>query len=214
MAGKLRTTISFLEKLTLTPEEICQADIADLQQAGVSARAIIDAIYVCTGFNVIVRIADALEFIVPPAVVFDRSAKYLLLFGYRLLSGQWFGGASFDSRSPGKASDLERTGLLYDDPYESGIRLLLKTVLTRPGWLSPELRQAALRGAEIPGLLGTYVSQVRQRAWEITGADIEALQQADWNEEQIFEATICAAIGAGVARLETGLAVLRQFSHR
>jgi alkylhydroperoxidase/carboxymuconolactone decarboxylase family protein YurZ len=54
---------------------------------------------------------------------------------------------------------------------------------------------------------------VRGRAWEITDADIEALKQAGFEEDQIFEATVCAAPGAELARLEKGLAVLRQAGH-
>jgi len=44
--------LEFLEKLTLTPEEIVQEDIAPMRTAGVSNQAIEDAIYVCTYFNV------------------------------------------------------------------------------------------------------------------------------------------------------------------
>ena len=156
------------------------------------------------------RIADALGFTVPPPVVFDRSAKYLLLFGYKLLSGKWFGGA------PVKISDAENeprlagSGELLRDPYEAGIRLLQKAALGNSGRLSPELREAAVFSAEIPGLLGEYVRRVRHCAWEITDADIEALRGADYEEDQIFEATVCAALGAGLARLKQGLAVLHQ----
>ena len=49
---KLRATLGFLEKLTLTPGEIAQDDIAPMRAAGVSDQAIEDAIYVCTYFNV------------------------------------------------------------------------------------------------------------------------------------------------------------------
>lgn len=206
--------MGFLEKLTLTPGEVSSSDIALLQQAGLSARAILDAIYVCVGFNVIVRIADALEFTVPPPEVFKRSAKYLLLFGYRLLSGKFFGGAPDGISDSVNDPDPDADGVLIHDPYERGIRLLKRTILTSPGQLSPELREAAVSCAEIQGLLGEYVNQVRHRAWEITDADIEALRQAGYAEDQIFEATVCAAVGAGLARLEKGLEVLHQAARR
>jgi alkylhydroperoxidase family enzyme len=198
--GKLRAALGFLEKLTLTPQEIGPADVVSLRQTGLDERAILDALYVCIGFNVIVRIADALEFVVPPSPVFDRAAKYLLLFGYRLLSGKFFGGASFAAAG--------------HDPYERGIQLIKQAALSDYGHLSLELRRAALSandsGNEINGLLGEYVSLVKRRAWDITDADIEALRQAGLAEDQIFEATVCAALGAGLLRLERGLAALRQ----
>lgn len=171
-----------------------------------------DAIYVCIGFNVIVRIADALEFTVPPPPVFERSAKYLLLFGYKLLSGKWFGGVPVDMSDSVNEPGLAGVDLIHN-PYERGIRLLKRAALSNSGRLSIEFREAALSAAEIPGLLGEYVSLVRGRAWDITDADIEALKQAGFEEDQIFEATVCAAMGAGLARLEKGLAVLRQAAH-
>lgn len=212
VTGKLRAAIGFLEKLTLTPDEVNTSDVTSLQQAGLDARAIVDAIYVCVGFNVIVRIADAFEFTVPPSRVFDRSAKYLLLFGYKLLSGKWFGGVPDDTSDSANEPDLAGVDLLHD-PYDRGIRLLKRAALSHSGRLSIELREAALSSTELPGVLGKYVSLIRRRAWDITDADIESLRQAGFEEDQIFETTVCAAMGAGLARLEKGLAVLRQAAH-
>jgi len=157
-----------------------------------------------------VRIADALECAVPEPAVFDRSAKYLLLFGYRLLSGKWFGGEPVNNPDAGNETDLAGRVDLIHDPYERRICLLKRAALTSSGRLSLDLRESALSCAEIPGLLGEYVSLVRSRAWDITDADVEALKQAGFEEDQIFEATVCAALGAGLARLEKGLEALRQ----
>lgn len=49
---KLRATLGFLEKLTLTPAEVRPADIAPLRRAGVTDEAIEDAIQVCALFSV------------------------------------------------------------------------------------------------------------------------------------------------------------------
>jgi hypothetical protein len=51
---------------------------------GVSDAALLDAVYVCALFNLIDRISDALDFSVPTAEDFKKSAKMLLTFGYRV----------------------------------------------------------------------------------------------------------------------------------
>jgi hypothetical protein len=74
--------LAFLEKLTLTPGEIGQDSIAQMLTAGVSDQAIEDAIYVCTYFNIIDRIADSLDFEVLSAETFAQRAGNLLRGGY------------------------------------------------------------------------------------------------------------------------------------
>ena len=59
---KLRSTLGFLQKLTLSPAEISTADVDQVRTAGVSDQAIEDAIYVCFIFSVLARLADAFDF--------------------------------------------------------------------------------------------------------------------------------------------------------
>ena len=58
----LRATLGFLRKLTLEPDAVDEDDVDAVIAAGVSPQALRDAIDVCAGFNVIDRIADALDF--------------------------------------------------------------------------------------------------------------------------------------------------------
>ena len=44
-----------------------------------------------------------------------------------------------------------------------------------------------------------------RHAYRITDDDIARLRSAGYDEDQIFEATVAAAVGAGVSRLELGL---------
>ena len=81
---KLRAMLGFLEKLTLAPADIGPEDIRPLQEEGVSKQAIEDAIYVCTFFNIIDRIADSLNFAVPPVERFSRSARSPGTYSYLL----------------------------------------------------------------------------------------------------------------------------------
>jgi alkylhydroperoxidase family enzyme len=80
---RLRSTLGFLQRLTLHPEEVGPADVEALRRAGVGDDAIRDAVYVCTLFNVIDRMADALDFAVPPPGLLAVGARYLLRVGYR-----------------------------------------------------------------------------------------------------------------------------------
>lgn len=79
---KLRATLGLLEKLTLTPSDVGPEDMAVVRAAGVSERAILDAIYVCAAFNLIDRVADALGFDIPAS--FTKGAAGLLQRGYKL----------------------------------------------------------------------------------------------------------------------------------
>ena len=78
----MRVTLEFLEKLTLSPSEIGQDDIAPMRQAGISDQDIEDAIYVSIYFNIIDRIADSLDFEVLSAEMFAQRAGNFLREGY------------------------------------------------------------------------------------------------------------------------------------
>jgi alkylhydroperoxidase family enzyme len=77
-----RATLAFLEKLTLTPEAMTPADADAVRAAGVSDQALRDAIYVCTLFCTIDRIADALGFHPNDAQGLKWVPRILLGVGY------------------------------------------------------------------------------------------------------------------------------------
>ena len=79
----LRAMLGFLEKMTLWPDGLAARDGEALRAAGLSEQAIDDAIVICTGFQIIDRIADALGFHIPDAASFQKMAKILLRFGYK-----------------------------------------------------------------------------------------------------------------------------------
>jgi len=83
-------------------------------------------------------------------------------------------------------------------------------VLEQPGTVPPALRQAASlnQSADLPEALRAYVDAVERHAYKLTDEDIEALKQAGYSEDQLFEITVAAALGAGLRRLEAGLAPL------
>ncbi len=58
-------------------------------------------------------------------------------------------------------------------------------------------------------MLGSYATKVAECAYLISDDDIAELHHADYSDDQIFEATVSAALGAGILRLECVLNALR-----
>jgi alkylhydroperoxidase family enzyme len=89
----------------------------------------------------------------------------------------------------------------------------LKDALTAPGGdTAVALRRALLEGriSEAPASLAPYLEKVRLRAWTITDEDVDALKRQGYTEDQIFEVTTTAAIGAALMRMDRAMAVLKE----
>jgi hypothetical protein len=54
--------------------------------------------------------------------------------------------------------------------------------------------------------------KVARHAYRITDEDVGALRSNGYSEDAIFEVTLAAAIGAGLARMERGLAALDAYA--
>jgi hypothetical protein len=105
--------------------------------------------------------------------------------------------------------------------YAAHSQHLVDRVLNGPGETDPVLRreieaqaaQLSLRspqpGVQVPPALATYVKKVALYAYKTTEEDIEALRKAGYSEDAIFEITVSAALGAGMIRLEQGLAAMK-----
>jgi len=96
------------------------------------------------------------------------------------------------------------------DRHRAHVDALVKDVLEQPGTVAPELRRAAKgnRAADLPPELVAYVDKVERHAYKVTDEDVAALKEAGYSEDQLFEITIAAAVGAAMRRLEAGLAPL------
>jgi alkylhydroperoxidase family enzyme len=101
-------------------------------------------------------------------------------------------------------------------------RALIDAVLHGPGETDPRLRHAVeaqsaqLSGHpsqheadNVPQELAPYTKKVALYAYKTTDKDIEALRALGYSEDQLFELTLSAALGAGMVRLECGLAALK-----
>jgi alkylhydroperoxidase family enzyme len=61
----------------------------------------------------------------------------------------------------------------------------------------------------MPHVLATYVDKIALHAYKVTDEDIKALRHAGYSEDAIFEVTLSAALGAGMARLDRGMAAMK-----
>ena len=68
-----------------------------------------------------------------------------------------------------------------------------------------ELRAIVAAMPPPPDAMGPYLAKVRERAYTVTDAEVEALKAAGHSEDEIFEQTVSAAVGAGLLRLDAGL---------
>jgi hypothetical protein len=107
--------------------------------------------------------------------------------------------------------------------YAGLTQRLLDSVLGPTGRTPSGLRRAALeRAAELGGRpatgpagdgvpvpLAAYVDAVARHAYTVTDADVAGLRRADFSEDDSFEITVAAAVGAALARLERGMAALK-----
>ena len=78
----LRATLKFLETLTLRPTQVTASTLQEVKAAGVTDQGIREAVYVCFLFNVLDRLADALDFTVPTEEDARRIGKMTFRFGY------------------------------------------------------------------------------------------------------------------------------------
>ena len=89
-----------------------------------------------------------------------------------------------------------------DDPHARKMERLRNAVVSSPGSLTPDIRQAISEGSFVSGPLGTFAQKVSEHAFMVNDDDIAALHRAHYSDDQIFEAAVSAALGAGLYRLE------------
>jgi hypothetical protein len=94
------------------------------------------------------------------------------------------------------------------DPHATNMKRMVEAVLAGPGSLDADTRRAAAQMADVPEALRSYLDKVARHAYKVTDEDVEALRTAGYSEDQIFEATVSCALGAGLRRLDAGLGAI------
>jgi hypothetical protein len=86
-------------------------------------------------------------------------------------------------------------------------RALEEAVLRRPGRTPPSLRQGVFARDALPDELRVLVTKVHDHAYRVTDEDVAALR-ARYDDDQLYEVIVCAAVGAAGVRLDAGLRAL------
>jgi alkylhydroperoxidase family enzyme len=100
-----------------------------------------------------------------------------------------------------------------DDPFRDAREALEAAAFEGPGHTDPGLRRAAAAGRGLPPALQGYVDTVRRHAYRVRDEDVEALRREGYSEDQIYEITVCAALGAAGERLRAALRALEDDEH-
>lgn len=83
-------------------------------------------------------------------------------------------------------------------------------VLGESGVMQASLRDAAFRGGSLPSALQDFAASVRDHSERITESSIARLRSNGYSEDDIFEVTVAAALGAATRRLKAGLRAMER----
>ena len=173
----------FLDTISRTPDRADPAGVADLPE-----QALVEALRVNLVWNIVNRLANA--------------------FGFTLREGQLHSGTRalhrFGYRFPGfLLADGARP-----DGSDDAVADLRHSVLRRPATTVPALRLAAAIGDPLPEPWQAYAAAVRDASYTITDSDIDKLLAAGPTEDQVFEVTVAAAVGAALDSFDAGMSAL------
>ncbi|MDV7087973.1 hypothetical protein GXW84_15235 [Rhodococcus sp. IEGM 248] len=173
----------FLDTITRTPDRADIAGVADLPE-----QALLEALRVNLVWNIVNRLANA--------------------FGFTLREGQLHSGTRalhrFGYRFPGfLLADGEKP-----DDSDDVVANLRHSVLNRPAVTDPGLRTAAAAGDPLPEPWQAYAAMVRDASYAITDTDIGRFLAAGPTEDQVFEVTVAAAVGAALESFDAGMSAL------
>ncbi|MGK3208045.1 hypothetical protein [Amycolatopsis sp. MEPSY49] len=155
------------------------ADLDTAPLRDLPAHAVSEALNVNLVWNIVNRLANA--------------------FGFELLDGQLKTG----TRALHRAGYRFPGFLLADGPDD-----LRESVFEQPAHTSPELRRAAGAGEGLPSPWGDYVALVRDASHRVRDDDVRALLAAGCGEDEVFEVTVAAAVGAALRSFDAGRAAL------
>lgn len=153
--------------------------------------AVLDVVLICSGFNIIVRVADAFHFELPSSDQLQTGTRLLARFGYLPASGAF--------------PRLWGPGHRGEAIIEAAVRKLLAAIFSNRASLPLSVRRRTFASRPISGPLGDYVEKIRLNGAEISDSDMDRLREFGYAEDELFEATVCAACGTGLDRLRFGL---------
>jgi hypothetical protein len=111
---------------------------------------------------------------------------------------------------PNSRAVKEAATVPNEDKKRAAHQALVASVLTGQGQASTEQRANAFRNDGLAPPLDGLISKVNTRPVQVTEADFAAARAAGYNENQLFELVICAAVGQSTRLFEAGLAALNE----
>jgi hypothetical protein len=73
-----------------------------------------------------------------------------------------------------------------------------------------EVRRRAAERSHVPERFAAYVDTIHDHAYQVSDRTVWDLRASGASQDEVFEVTISAAFGAARARLQAGLAALRE----
>jgi hypothetical protein len=97
-----------------------------------------------------------------------------------------------------------------EDPHAVNLQALIESLLEAPGEFTREVRAAMVHRGEGPTDFQRYIDTVGRNAYNVTDHMVQELKNRGYTEDQIFEATVCAAVHAALVRLNAGIGALEE----
>jgi alkylhydroperoxidase family enzyme len=196
---RTRAALRLLETMTLHPLDINPEFVDDLHQFGLDDFAIREAANVGFHYNLINRVADAFDFPTPEGVQKQRLAR-MLNFTSKLLKGSaaeeiWVRGEDGVIRPP--EVELGRVRILSTEgATDPALRRSVEAFVIKQWAYQRE------NAGQIPEELETYLKKLSLHAYRIVDEDVDALREASYTDEMIYEITMVGSIAAALVGLE------------
>jgi alkylhydroperoxidase/carboxymuconolactone decarboxylase family protein YurZ len=94
------------------------------------------------------------------------------------------------------------------DQVKEGRARLVERILNGPGVASAGARRAAFDNRDVDTRASALIGKVARNAWKVTDSDVAGAKTAGLSEDEIFELTVCAAIGQATRQMEAALEAL------
>jgi alkylhydroperoxidase family enzyme len=181
---ELRQVREFLDEVNRRPDHVDASGVTGLPE-----RAVMEALHVHLVWNVVNRLANAFGFELRDRQL-HSGTRALHRFGYRFPGFLLAGGGRSD--------------------HGDVVVNLRHAVLQAPALTDPALRRAAATGDDmVPEPWRSYAETVRDASYQVTGTDIARLTAAGHTEDEIFEVTVAAAVGAALRAYDAGRHAIR-----
>jgi hypothetical protein len=102
-------------------------------------------------------------------------------------------------------------------PLPAKLQSAIDEILGDPGTTELSLRHAVLArtrvgDVQVPEVLREFVDKIATQPWTVNDDDFARLRGAGYSEDQLYEVTLAAALGAGLARFDAGLRAIEEAS--